>query len=278
MSKIRIIAEVGINHNGDFEIAKKLIESAKNCGADAVKFQKRNIDLVYTKEYLDSSRESPFGLTQRDQKKALEFEQKEFDFIHALCDELKIDWFASCWDLESQEFISKYNLKYNKIASAMLSHTKLCEMVAREQKYTFISTGMHTIDHIKKIVNIFKEYNCPYELMHTCSEYPMSPEKANLLFIPKLKEIFDCDVGYSGHETGITVSIMAATLGATTIERHITLDRSMYGSDQAASLEIIGLEKLIKSVRLVEAALGRPEKIITDEEKKIYDKLKPINF
>lgn len=278
MSKIRVIAEIGINHNGDFEIARKLIESAKNCGADAVKFQKRNIDLVYRKEYLDSLRESPFGSTQRDQKKALEFDKREFDLIDSLCDDLKIDWFASCWDLDSQEFISKYNLKYNKIASAMLSHFKLLETVAKEHKYTFISTGMHTIDHIKNVIDVFKKHNCPFELMHTCSEYPMKPEKANLLFIPKLKEIFDCDVGYSGHETGITVSIMAATLGATTIERHITLDRSMYGSDQSASLEIIGLEKLIKSLKLVENALGKPEKIITDEEKKIYDKLKPINF
>lgn len=278
MKKIKIIAEIGINHNGDLDIAKKLILSAKNAGADLVKFQKRTIDLVYTSEYLASKRESPFGNTQRDQKEGLEFGEKEYTSIDKFCKEIGIQWFASAWDLESQKFLNKFDLSYNKVASAMLSHENLVKKIASEKKYTFISTGMHTIDQIKQVIKVFNSFDCPFELMHTCSEYPMSPEKANLLFIPQLKKIFNVNVGYSGHETGIIISTAAAALGANSIERHITLDRSMYGSDQSASLEIVGFAKMCKYIRVVEESLGLPEKVITDQEKEIFKKLKPLNL
>jgi N-acetylneuraminate synthase len=277
MKNIKIIAEIGINHNGNLDIAKELILSAKNAGADLIKFQKRTIDLVYTSDYLASKRESPFGSTQRDQKEGLEFGEQEYISIDQFCKKIDIQWFASAWDLESQKFLSKFNLNYNKVASAMLSHENLVKKIASEKKHTFISTGMHTIDQINQVVEIFKSFDCPFELMHTCSEYPMSPEKANLLFIPQLKKIFGTNVGYSGHETGIIISVAAAALGASSIERHITLDRSMYGSDQSASIEIVGFEKMCKYIRVVEESLGVSKKIITDQEKEIFEKLKPIN-
>ena len=277
MKNIKIIAEIGINHNGNLDIAKELILSAKNAGADLIKFQKRTIDLVYTSDYLASKRESPFGSTQRDQKEGLEFGEQEYISIDQFCKKIDIQWFASAWDLESQKFLSKFNLNYNKVASAMLSHENLVKKIASEKKHTFISTGMHTIDQINQVVEIFKSFDCPFELMHTCSEYPMSPEKANLLFRPQLKKIFGTNVGYSGHETGIIISVAAAALGASSIERHITLDRSMYGSDQSASIEIVGFEKMCKYIRVVEESLGVSKKIITDQEKEIFEKLKPIN-
>jgi len=274
---IFIIGEIGINHNGDINLAKKLIKGAKDAGADAVKFQKRTIELVYTKESLKSFRESPWGKTLGDQKKGIELGREEYDEINRFCNEINIKWFASCWDVESLRFLKKYNCKYNKIASAMLTNFELINEVAKEKKYTFISTGMHTLEEIEKVVNIFKENKCPYELMHTVSTYPMKVEDANLNMIKTLKEMFNCKVGYSGHETGRSVSVAAAALGISSLERHITLDRTSYGSDQAASLEIGGFELTINYVREIEKAMGTGKKIILDEEKKIRKKLAPIN-
>ena len=275
---IYIIAEIGINHNGDKEIAKELIKGAKYAGANAVKFQKRTIDLVYTKEELEKHRESPWGTTFEEQKNGLEFKFEDYKEIDEYCKKINIDWFASSWDVQSQIFLQQFNLKKNKIASAMLTHYRLIEEVAKEKKHTFISTGMHTFEEIRKAIDIFKKYDCSYELMHTVSTYPMKDEDANLLVINTLKKEFNCDVGYSGHENGRAVSVAAAALGISSLERHITLDRTMYGSDQAASLEVEGFKLMVNYVRTIEKALGDGKKKILDEEKKIREKLSPKNI
>ena len=250
------IAEIGINHNGDMKICKQLIDVAKDSGCDAVKFQKRDINLVYSKEFLDSHRESPWGKTQRDQKIGLEFSYDDYREIDSYCKKKNIHWFASAWDLNSQLFLRKFDLKYNKIASAMLVNYELLKMVSEEKKYTFISTGLSTLKDIEVAVNIFKDNNCPFELMHCVSTYPMKDEDANLKTIETLREKFKCKVGYSGHETGLVITHAAAALGVTSIERHITLDRAMYGSDQAASLAPSGLKKLVKEAKRIQIAMG----------------------
>jgi len=272
---IYFIAEIGINHNGDISIAKKLIDKAKEAGFNAVKFQKRTIDIVYSKEMLDSPRESPWGSTQRDQKKGLEFDQKEFDEIDSYCQKLKIDWFASAWDIKSLEFLDRYNLSYQKVASAMIIDKEFLEEVAKRKVYTFISTGMSTISDIESAVKIFKKNNCEFELMHCVSDYPLSHYDANLVTINALKKKFNCSVGYSGHEPGLAVSFAAATLGISSLERHITLDRSMYGSDQSSSLEPRGMMELISSIKKILESFGE-EKLgnITDTEKKMASKLR----
>ncbi len=253
---IFIVAEIGINHNGDVDIAKRLIDVAKEAGADAVKFQKRTIDLVYTKEFLDSPRESPWGTTQRAQKEGLEFGLDEYKEIDAYCKEKGIEWFASAWDIESQKFLRQFDLKYNKIASAMIVYEDLLREVASEKKHTFISTGMSTFKEIDRAVEIFREAGCPFELMHCVSTYPMNDEDANLNRIKTLRERYKCSVGYSGHEVGLAVSYAAAALGITSLERHITLDRAMYGSDQAASVEPAGFRMLVGAIRKIEKAMG----------------------
>jgi len=274
---IFVTAELGINHNGDVEIAKKLIDIAVNAGCDAVKFQKRTIEKVYSKEVLDSPRESPWGNTTRDQKIGLEFDKKEYDIIDEYCKEKSIEWYASAWDIDSQLFLKNYDFTHNKVASAMLTDTELVNIIAQEKKYTFISTGMSTVEQIDKVVEIFKSHDCPFELMHCTSTYPMRVENSNLKTIKYLSERYKCDVGYSGHETGIAVSIAAVALGATSIERHITLDRSMYGSDQSASLELGGLNILIKHIKTVELCLGDGVKRVIDEEKSVCDKLRRVD-
>ena len=252
-----IIAEIGINHNGDVEIAKKLIQMAKSAGCDAVKFQKRTVEKAYSKEILDMPRDSPWGSTTRDEKIHLEFGKPEYDQISKFCSLNKIEWFASSWDVDSQKFLRQYNLKHNKVASAMITNNELLNCIAEEKKSTFISTGMSTISEIESAVNIFKKYDCPFELMHTNSSYPMKYEEANLNCLKTLKEKFDCNVGYSGHEVGASlVCVPAVLLGATSIERHITLDRTMYGSDHAASLESRGLNILVRDIRMLDQILG----------------------
>ena len=273
--KLFLIAEIGINHNGDIEIAKKLIDYAQEAKFDAVKFQKRDINSVYTKEFLDGYRESPWGKTQRDQKLGLEFNEKEYKLIDDYCSKKKIQWFASAWDINSQKFLRKFNLKYNKVASAMLGNFPLLREIASEKKYTFISTGMSTLEEIEKVVKLFKDLKCPFELMHCNSSYPMKASDANLSCIKLLKEKFNCDVGYSGHENSlIGVSIIAVALGATSIERHITLDRTMYGSDQAASIEARNLKNLGDTLRNVKSIIGDGKKKITDQEQVIRKKLR----
>lgn len=271
---IFIIAEIGINHNGDMGIAKQLIDVAKDAGCDAVKFQKRTVDQVYTKELLDSARESPWGKTQRAQKEALEFGLNQYQEIDAYCRAQGIEWFASAWDLESQKFLRQFDLKKNKIASALLVYTDLLKAVAAEGKYTFISTGMSEVKDIDRAVEIFKQAGCPFELMHCISTYPMNDEDANLNCIQTLRDRYHCKVGYSGHEVGLAVSYAAAALGISSLERHITLDRAMYGSDQSASVEPSGLRMLVGAVRKIEKAMGDGKLGITDKEAPIAKKLR----
>ena len=269
-----IIAEIGINHNGDVGIAKKLIDVACLAAADAVKFQKRTIDIVYWKEELDKPRESPWGTTNREQKEGLEFGFDEYKMIDTYCREKEIEWFASAWDTESQIFLRQFNLNYNKVASAMLTNTELLNLIAEEKKHTFISTGMSEFSEIDKAVDIFKKHNCPFELMHCQSTYPMRDEEANLLVIQTLKDRYKCNVGYSGHEIGLAVSYGAAALGITSLERHITLNRALYGSDQAASVEPMGFMQLCGAVRKIDKARGDGVKRVTDEELAIRKKLR----
>jgi N-acetylneuraminate synthase len=271
---VYIVAEIGINHNGDIDIAKKLIDLSFDCDCDAVKFQKRDINLVYSQENLDSERESPWGTTQREQKEGLEFGLKEYSEIDSYCKHKKIDWFASAWDLESLHFLKKFDCPKNKIASAMIVDKAFIREVAKEKKHTFISTGMCNMEEVEFAVNIFKEEGCPFELMHTVSTYPMKSENANLNVINTLKEKFNCDVGYSGHESGLAISYAAAALGITSLERHITLDRAMYGSDQPASLGPAGLKQLVGAIRKIEVAMGDGVKRIIDEEIPIAKKLR----
>ncbi|MEE9543614.1 MAG: N-acetylneuraminate synthase family protein [Thermodesulfobacteriota bacterium] len=271
-----IIAEIGINHNGDLDIAKKLIDGSIFAGANAVKFQKRTIEKVYTKEELDKYRESPWGTTNREQKMGLEFGIEEYDEIDRYCKEKGVEWMASAWDSESQELLKRFDLKYNKIASALLTHKKLVEMVAKEGKHTFISTGMSTLDEIAKVVDIFKAAKCPFELMQTTSTYPMKNEEANISAIPALREQFKCDVGYSGHEVGLITTCAAVALGATSVERHITLDRAMYGSDQAASIEVMGFYRLVGYIRTIEQSLGNGKKDVTKSEVAVKEKLRRV--
>jgi len=272
-----ITAEIGINHNGSMKIAKELIDIASAAGCNAVKFQKRNVEKVYSKKVLDSYRESMWGTTTREQKFGLEFSEKQYSKIDQYCKKKKILWYVSCWDVGSQIQMRKFKTKYNKVASAMLTHKKLLETIAEEGKHTFISTGMSTMKDISKAVKIFKTHNCPFELMHSHSAYPMPPHEANLKMIQTLRKKFKCKVGYSGHEiSSYSICLAATLLGATSIERHITLDRSMYGSDQAASLEPPGLIRLVRDIRELDFILGDGKKIIWDSELPAQKKLREI--
>jgi N-acetylneuraminate synthase len=274
MMSIFFIAELGINHNGRVDIAKQLIEVAKEAGCDAVKLQKRTIDRVYSKEQLDQPLQSPWGTTRRDQKMGLELGQKEYEEIDRFCREMKIEWFASAWDLESLKFLEQFKLKYNKVASAILVDLEMLEAMARQGKHTFISTGMSTYADIDRAVEIFKKNNCPFELMHCVATYPMDDGDANLNCIHSLRERYHCPVGYSGHEVGLAVSYAAAALGISSLERHITINRSMYGSDQAASVEPNGLRTLVGAVRKIEKAMGDGEKRLIQKEIPIAKKLR----
>ena len=271
---IFVIAEIGINHNGSLDICKQLIDVATKAGANAVKFQKRTIDLVYTRELLDSHRESPWGTTQRDQKKGLELELEDYQEIDRYCKQQNIAWFASAWDLESQKFLRQFDCKYNKVASAMIVYEDLLREIASEKKHTFISTGMSMTTDIDLAVDIFRDANCPFELMHCVSTYPMDDRDANLRRIKALRDSYNCEVGYSGHETGLAISYGAVGYGISSLERHITLDRAMYGSDQAASLEPVGFTSLIGGIRKIESAHGNGSLDMNPKEKSVADKLR----
>ena len=275
--KTFIITEIGINHNGSLDIAKKLIDNAIEVGCDAVKFQKRTVDRVYTQEFLDSPRESSWGDTQRVQKEGLEFGKEEYGRIDSYCKERDIEWFASAWDIESQLFLRQYDLKYNKIASPMLTHKKLLETVAEEGKYTFISTGMSTMEQVEKTVKIFRDFECPFELMHCNSSYPTEDFDSNLNCIKTLRERFDCNVGYSGHEKGMQITLAAVSLGATSVERHITLDKYMYGSDQFVSVNPMDLIKMCKIIRIIEKSMGDGKKTLREEERKVLNSLRRVD-
>ena len=272
-----IIGEIGTNHAGDIKIAKKIIDAAVDSGFDAVKFQKKNVEKIYTNKFLDSYLESPWGTTQREMRLYREFSNKQFNEIDMYCKKKKIPWFVSCWDVDSQIEMKEFKLKYNKIASAMLIHEKLLKIVAKEKKHTFVSTGMSEMNEIEKAVKIFRKEKCPFELLHTNSSYPMNNNEANLKLISSLAKKFKCNVGYSGHEKGASfVSTAAVIMGATTIERHITIDRTLYGHDQAASLEPEGMRRLVRDVRMVDEIMGDGVKRIWKSELPNMEKLRQI--
>ena len=270
-----ITAEIGTNHVGSIDIAKKIIDVAVETGCDAVKFQKKDVENIYSKEFLDTYLESPWGTTQRSMRLNREFSLEQFKEIDDYCRTKKIEWYVSCWDTKSQIEMRQFNTKYNKVASAMLTHEKLLHLIAEERKHTFISTGMSTIDDVEKAVNIFKKHDCPFELMHTNSSYPSTLDEANLYVISELQKKFKCEVGYSGHEkSAYLVCVCAVMLGATSIERHVTIDRTLYGHDQAASLEPLGLRRLVRDIRTVDKILGDGKKRIWDSELETVKKLR----
>ena len=269
-----IIAEIGINHNGSLKMAKSLIDMAIDCGCDAVKFQKRTIDVVYTKEELAKERKSVFGNTNGDLKRGLEFGETEYTEIDNYCKEKGIMWFASCWDEGSVDFIERYNPPCYKIASASLTDDNLLEYTKSKGKPILLSTGMSTMEQIEHAVNILGDENII--IYHCTSTYPSNNDEQNLKVIPALKNKFNCPVGFSGHERGLAPSLIAVVLGACSLERHITLDRTHWGSDQAASLEKNGLAHLVRDIRNVPLFLGDGEKRIYDREKPIIEKLRRV--
>ena len=269
-----IIAEIGINHNGSLENAQKLIDVAVDAGCDAVKFQKRTIDVVYTPEELVRPRESVFGNTNGDLKRGLEFGEKEYAEIDRYCKEKGIMWFASPWDEGSVDFLAKFDIPCYKIASPSLTDDNLLRHVRSKGKSIILSTGMSTVEQIRHAVEVLSEDDLV--LLHCTSTYPGADEELNLKVIPWLKEQFSCPIGYSGHEVGVYSSLVAAVLGACVVERHITLDRAMWGSDQAASLEPQGIERLVGSIRSIPIWLGDGKKRVFESELPILQKLRRV--
>ena len=269
-----VIAEIGINHNGDIDIAKKLINVASGAGCDAVKFQKRTIEVVYSPEELAKPRESPFGETNGDLKRGLEFELEEYQEIDRYCREVKIDWFASCWDEASVDFIAQFHVPCFKVASASLTDDNLLRHTRKVGKPVILSTGMSTLKEIDHAVEVLGKQDLA--VMHACSTYPAYYEELNLRVIDVLRDRYGVPVGYSGHETGLPSSVAAAVLGACMVERHITLDRSMWGSDHAASLEPNGITRLVRDIRLIEKSLGDGVKRVLEREQPIIKKLRRV--
>jgi N-acetylneuraminate synthase len=273
MKKTYIIAEIGINHNGDLNIAKQLIDIAKVAGCDSVKFQKRNPDVCVPEHQKSVMRDTPWGrMTYLDYKYKVEFGKNEYDEIDRYCKQNRIEWSASPWDLDSLEFLMEYDIPYIKIPSALLTDEELLKASVKTNKKIILSTGMSSMDEVEKAVDIVK--NCDYSLLHCNSTYPAPIDELNLNCIKTLKDKFQCEVGYSGHEYGLTTTMASIYLGASIIERHITLDRSMWGTDQLCSVESQGLIKLVKGVRELERSLGDGVKRVTETEKPIREKLR----
>jgi hypothetical protein len=265
---VYIIAEIGINHNGDIEIAKQLMDVAVEAGCDAVKFQKRTPEICVPEEQKSIPRETPWGsMTYFEYKKRIEFEQKEFEQIDAYAKKIGIDWFASPWDVPSVDFLEGFNVPCQKIASACLTDSELLNAINKTKTTTILSTGMSSMQEIDKAVSLLNDV--PLAIAQATSTYPAEASELNLRAIQTFAEKYKVPVGYSGHERGLQVTIAAVALGATFIERHITLDRSMWGTDHSASLEPEGLKKLVRDIRIVELALG-------DGKKKVYESEIPI--
>jgi N-acetylneuraminate synthase len=267
-----IVAEIGINHNGDIDIAKKLIDLAKVAGCDAVKFQKRTVDVVYSPEELAKPRESPYGNTNGDLKYGLEFELEEYQEIDRYCKEKNFHWFASCWDEGSVDFIEQFDVPCYKIASACLTDDELIRHTRSKGRPIIMSTGMSTVEQVDHAVEILGKNDLA--ILHATSTYPSYYEEINLSVIPTLRERYSVPVGYSGHETGIPTSVGAVALGACIVERHITLDRAMWGSDHAASLGPSGIIQMVRDIRLLETAMGDGIKRLIEREIAVIKKLR----
>jgi N-acetylneuraminate synthase len=271
-----LIGEIGINHNGSLDLAKNLIATAKNAGWNAVKFQKRTIDIVYSAEELAKPRESPFGETNGDLKRGLEFGLERYRKINEFCEESEIPWFASCWDEPSVDFIEQFPVPCYKIASASLTDDALLRRTRKTGKPLMLSTGMSSYDEIDHAIDVLGKEDLI--LIHTCSAYPSFYPELNLRMIPELRKRYGLLVGYSGHETGIPSSVAAAALGACVVERHITLDRSMWGSDHAASLEPSGITRLARDIRLIEQSMGDGIKRVGEREIAVMKKLRRVGL
>ena len=269
-----VIAEVGINHNGDIDLAKRLISVAAAAGCDAVKFQKRTVEVVYTEKELSTPRQNPFGETNGDLKRGLEFGQEDYEEIASFCKSLKIPWLVSPWDEQSVDFMEKFDTPVYKIASASLTDDALLKHVRATGKPIFASTGMSTYEEIDHAVEVLGKKDLI--LMHTTSTYPAKYEQLNLRAIPEMHARYGVPIGYSGHETGIPTTVAAAVLGACAVERHITMDRAMWGSDQSASLEPNGISRLVRDIRLVEQSLGDGVKRVYEEEVPVMKKLRRV--
>lgn len=269
-----VIAEIGINHNGQVGLAKKMIDIAVTTGCDAVKFQKRTVDVVYTKEELAKERKSVFGNTNGDLKRGLEFSREQYYEIDKYCRERGILWFASCWDEGAVDFINEFNPPCYKIASASLTDDNLLKYTKAKGKPILLSTGMSTMEEIRHAVKILGEDNLV--IYHCTSTYPSNADEMNLRVIETLKKEFNCPIGYSGHERGVTPSVLAVALGANSVERHITVDRTNWGSDQAASLELAGLSHMVRDIRQVPALLGDGKKVVYSRELPIIEKLRRV--
>lgn len=277
MKKTYIISEIGINHNGSLDIAKKLIDISAAAGCDAVKFQKRNPDACVPEHQKDIIRETPWGkMTYLDYKKKIEFEKDEYDEIDKHCKKLHIAWSASPWDLDSLEFISHYDVPFIKIASASLTDEALLMNACRLNKKVIISTGMSTEEEVDNAVRILRNNASEYAILHCNSTYPAPIEELNLSCIKTLKEKYNCEVGYSGHEFRLGTSVAAIYLGASIIERHVTLDRSMWGSDHMGSVEPQGIFKLVSGIRELEKAYGNGIISVSDSEKPFREKLRKV--
>jgi len=272
---VYIIAEIGINHNGDLNTAKQLIDIASVAGCNSVKFQKRNPDICVPEHQKSVSRDTPWGqMTYLEYKHKIEFGKKEYDEIDRYCKEKSIEWSASPWDLDSLKFLMNYDIPYIKLPSAMLTDLDLLKSICAYNKKIIISTGMSTLGEIDSAINVLKENDCEYAILHCNSSYPAPIDELNLNCITTLKQKYECEVGYSGHEYGLPTTVASVAMGATIIERHITLDRSSWGTDQMCSVEPQGLIKLVKDIRELERALGDGSKVVTDSEKIIRDKLR----
>jgi N-acetylneuraminate synthase len=270
-----LIAEIGINHNGDIQIAKKLIDATFSCGWDCAKFQKRNPDVAIPEHQKNILKETPWGtMTYLEYKKKIEFEESQFDYIDKYCKEKPIDWSSSVWDIDSLNFVIKYNPPFIKIPSAMITNIELVTEATKTKIPMIVSTGMSTLEEVDIVVNLLEKNSVSYALMHTNSSYPTKEEELNLRLIPFLADRYHCVVGYSGHEYGLTPTVMAVTLGAKIIERHITLSHGMWGTDQFASLEIEGMDSLKKRIKDIILALGSSEKKVTESEIPIRKKLR----
>jgi N-acetylneuraminate synthase len=268
-----IIAEIGINHNGSIEIAKELIKSSFDAGVDAVKFQKRTPELCVPEHQKDQMRDTPWGyISYLDYRYQVEFGQEEYEEIDAYCKSLGIDWLASAWDIPSLEFIDAFAPPAHKVPSALLTDHKLLRAMKDTGRAVILSTGMSTMEEIKGAVEILGLENLL--ICHTTSSYPCPPDELNLKTIHTLQSEFDCPIGYSGHEVGLVPSALAVALGASLVERHVTLDRAMWGSDQAASIEPHGVRTLVKYIRVTEKSMGDGEKHVYESEQSSLKKLR----
>jgi N-acetylneuraminate synthase len=271
-----VVAEIGINHNGDLDLAKRLIDVAAAAGCEAVKFQKRTVDVVYSAAELARLRESPFGTTNGELKRALEFGKTNYQEIDAHCRDKRIVWFASPWDEASVDFLEEFDVPCHKIASASLTDDQLLRRVRATKKPVILSTGMSTMAQIDHAVDVLGRENLI--VLHATSTYPANYDELNLKVIPVLAKRFGVPVGYSGHETGIASSVASVALGASVVERHLTLDRAMWGSDQAASLEPNGMQRLVRDIRLIETSFGDGEKRLLAREVPIMEKLRRVGL